>query len=710
MKIVLSRCHRGLWTAVTEPASALRARRAPQLMIQKLHAATWSLILLCAGAAGADNRFTAIDYPNAGGTWAWGINSRGDIAGYYTGADNIDHGFLLNGGHFTAIDYPGAAVTLIHGISPQGDIVGEFGMTATSPHRGFLLGADGVYTTFDFPGATTTALYGINARGEMAGMYTLADSSRHTFLSSGGRLTKIDYPGASATGTFGITPQGEVYGVYVLSGTGHGYVYSTGGGFTTIDYPSATFTYVTGRNVSGDIAGHYIDSAGVSHGYILSNGQFTSIDYPGASFTALSAIDPAGNIAGRCTVNGVNRGFLLPTSRPPLRYTVRDLGTVGALPGQPFTVNDNRSVAGVVMTGSGLLHAVVWSGEGIMNDLGSDGLNSIAFGINDSGVTVGQAEIAATDPGGEDFCGTQALGLPGTNATCAPFAAQNGIMSSLRTLGGANGRAYAVNSRGQIAGTAENTTLDPACPSPQKYQFKPVLWQGEEAVELPTADGDRNGFAASINENGDVVGASGNCVAYNTQGLSSLQTVHALLWETGRVIDLGNLGGNVGHIAKNINNNGEVVGSSDLAGDKARHAFRWTRNTGMQDLGTVPGDGGSAGLGINDQGVITGVSTAPDFSSFRAFVWSGGVMTDLNQLIPANSALYLLTACSINARGEIIGFAMNAGGQVHGYLAAPVGPEEADFEMGVSPLMLSPAARDRMRHVGLELAPGKPGR
>jgi probable HAF family extracellular repeat protein len=539
-------------------------------------------------------------------------------------------------------------------------------------------------------------------------MYTLADGSRHTFLSSGGRLTKIDYPGAAATGTFGITPQGEVYGVYVLSGTGHGYVYTTGGGFNTIDYPGAAFTYVTGRNASGDIAGHWVDAAGVSHGYILSNGQFTSIDYPGASFTALSAIDPAGNIAGRCTVNGVNRGFLLATTRPPLRYTVRDLGKMAAPPGQPFTVTDNSLVAGTAVVESGLLHAVVWSRDGIMKDLGSDGLNSIAFGMNASGMAVGQAEIPATDPGGEDFCGTQALGFPATGATCVPFATQNGLMRALRTLGGANGRAMAVNGRGQIAGTAENTTLDPACPSPQKYQFKPVLWQGEEAIELPTAGGDGNGIAFAINENGDVVGASGNCVAYNTQGLTSLQPVHAVMWETGRVIDLGNLGGKVGHNAKAINNNGEVVGVSALAGDKIRHAFRWTRNTGIEDLGTLAGDGQSVGLGINDQGVITGISGAADFSSFRAFVWSGGVMTDLNQLIPAKSALYLLTACSINARGEITGFAADASGNIHSYLAAPVGPEVEDFAMGVNRSELSDAAWDLMQRIGrTQFAPGK---
>jgi probable HAF family extracellular repeat protein len=181
-------------------------------------------------------------------------------------------------------------------------------------------------------------------------------------------------------------------------------------------------------------------------------------------------------------------------------------------------------------------------------------------------------------------------------------------MRSLQTLGGANGMARAVNTRGQITGTAENTTLDPACPSPQKYQFKPVLWQGEDVVELPTVGGDGNGFAQGINENGEIVGASGNCVAYNPKTLHMLQPLHALLWEAGRVVDLGNLGGAVGHSARTINNNSEVVGSSNIAGDKASHAFRWTRNTGMQDLGTVAGDGNSSGLGINDQGVITGIS------------------------------------------------------------------------------------------------------
>ena len=199
----------------------------------------------------------------------------------------------------------------------------------------------------------------------------------------------------------------------------------------------------------------------------------------------MTAIDPAGNITGRCTVNGVTHGFLLATTQSPLRYSISDLGMVGNQ-GQPFQVTDNRLIAGAAVTESGLLHAVVWSGRGVITDLGSAGLNSIAVGINDSGMAVGQAEIAATDPGGEDFCGTQALGLPASGAACTAFRAQYGTMKTLRTLGGANAEAISVNSRGQIAGAAENTTLDPACPSPQKYQFKPAnAGKARRWTELP---------------------------------------------------------------------------------------------------------------------------------------------------------------------------------------------------------------------------------
>ncbi len=46
-------------------------------------------------------------------------------------------------------------------------------------------------------------------------------------------------------------------------------------------------------------------------------------------------------------------------------------------------------------------------------------------------------------------------------------------------------------------------------------------------------------------------------------------------------------------------------------------------------------------------------------------------MTDLNTLVVGDSPLYLLTACSINSRGEITGLGLTSAGEIHTYLATP---------------------------------------
>src|SRR5437879_2565700 len=67
--------------------------------------------------------FTAIDFPGAIATTAFGINPRGDIVGEYFDG-NFVHGYLLSGGQFTSIDFPGAILTSALGINPRADIVG----------------------------------------------------------------------------------------------------------------------------------------------------------------------------------------------------------------------------------------------------------------------------------------------------------------------------------------------------------------------------------------------------------------------------------------------------------------------------------------------------------------------------------------------------------------------------------------------------------
>ena len=58
-------------------------------------------------------------------------------------------------------------------------------------------------------------------------------------------------------------------------------------------------------------------------------------------------------------------------------------------------------------------------------------------------------------------------------------------------------------------------------------------------------------------------------------------------------------------------------------------------------------------------------------NDLRAAVWEHGEPTDLNAVISGTPVIYLLTACSINASGEIIGLAIDSDGNYHGYLATP---------------------------------------
>jgi probable HAF family extracellular repeat protein len=365
--------------------------------------------------------------------------------------------------------------------------------------------------------------------------------------------------------------------------------------------------------------------------------------------------------------------FTTLASAQSAKYTVVDLGT---LKDGPFSmavgVSSDRIVNGASGLPDGSEHAALWY-RGSIIDLASPGFggaNSEAFGVNAIGMASGLAETVTQDPRGEDFCGF------GTFRTCLPFVWFQGVMYPLPTLGGKNGEAGLINNRGEVAGNTENTTLDLTCPSggPQKLQEKPVMWRNGKVFELPTVGGDPDGWAFGINNSGHVVGASGVCSPLNPQTGVYILSRHALLWEEGKLVDLSNLGGTgafgPGNVAGEINNQDEVVGTSDLAGDTTFHAFRWTRNAGIRDLDTLEGDVASAGLGISDDGDIVGASFDGSFNP-RAFLWHNGVMTDLNTLVSANSPLFLLFAHGINSRGEIVGFGQTSDGAVHGFLAIP---------------------------------------
>ena len=208
-----------------------------------------------------------------------------------------------------------------------------------------------------------------------------------------------------------------------------------------------------------------------------------------------------------------------------VRYGITDLGAVGNPPGQPYVITKDSLIGGAAIR-DGAVHAFVWY-KRLRADVGASGLggpNSAAFGINENGQAVGQAETS--DSNGEDFCGFNAYGFPSSTA-CLPFLLQDGVMNKLPTLGGANGAANMINNQGEAVGYAETSTPEKGC---AVSQFEPVIWKDGVIHQLHTYPSDPDGVAAWINDNGQVVGSSGTCApSFNPNTGLYLVENHALL-------------------------------------------------------------------------------------------------------------------------------------------------------------------------------------
>jgi probable HAF family extracellular repeat protein len=313
-------------------------------------------------------------------------------------------------------------------------------------------------------------------------------------------------------------------------------------------------------------------------------------------------------------------------------------------------------------------------------------------GINDRGESVGMSETSVLDPNGEDLCGF------GTHATCLPFLWQNGVMHALPTLGGNNGQASAINNRGQVAGYAENGIVDSTCPAgiTNNRVDLPVLWDKGKAQPLSTIGNDPDGVAFGINNQGQAVGYSGTCTAAN----------YAVLWENGAATSLADLG-TPGAIAYAINGHNQIVGQG-VNSDGTALAAIWENNT-VRSLGILlPGDAAAFATSINNKGQVVGSSF--DFSGnwSHGLIWENGRMFDLNQLFPARSNLYVISASNINESGQIAGMAVemagpNAGNIVHSFLATPVNEDQGKTVaevVGTHPKITLPAAS-----VGKQLSP-----
>jgi probable HAF family extracellular repeat protein len=312
------------------------------------------------------------------------------------------------------------------------------------------------------------------------------------------------------------------------------------------------------------------------------------------------------------------------------------------------------------------------SQNGLTTDLGTlpGGLNSTTSWISANGLIAGTSQNGELDPLDAGFPEDQAVLW------------EKGKIINLGNLpeGGFESGSQAVNIHGLVVGWAFNTVADPNSMGLLSslfnfyepiytFQMRAFLWENGSMKDLGTLGTGTDAWAMAINDQGQVMGISyinstPNQVITGCSSGSPIPTQDPFLWENGKMTDLGTLGGTCG-IPFWMNSSGQVVGSSDLAGDQASHPFLWTQANGMQDLGTLGGSMGSASM-ISDSGVVVGGTLLNSGNVLHAFLWNG-TMQDLGALGGCSYAF------SINAGGQVVG---NAGGgcQTTAFLWEESGP------------------------------------
>jgi probable HAF family extracellular repeat protein len=349
-------------------------------------------------------------------------------------------------------------------------------------------------------------------------------------------------------------------------------------------------------------------------------------------------------------------------------YTFTELVTPEGTHSQAFGISENGAIAGWA-AGTG---AVVWDTNGIVA-LGHPGGDFAveARAVNDAG------QVACVGEGNPQAYQS----FFWESGTWTPIGALPGLPDSF---------VEDIDSAGRIVG--RSLVVGPGAPD------RAFIWEAGVFTELGTL-GDSS-IAYGINDVGQVVGRS---LAELPGGQLGLR---GFLWEVGQMTALDPLPGDVATQAFDVNDAGEIVGSSWYHTTQfftVDQAALW-RDGGEEviDLGVVPAAPGSCSSNpywhksiaraINNHGQIVGeamciTSGAPK----AAFVWQDGVMHNLNDLIPPGTGLDLRSARDINDAGQIVGYGINPAGQLRAFLLEPQQPQgdlNGDGVVGVNDFLL----------------------
>jgi uncharacterized membrane protein len=363
-----------------------------------------------------------------------------------------------------------------------------------------------------------------------------------------------------------------------------------------------------------------------------------------------------------------------------------DLGKLpGATDSQVDWISQNGLMTGVgdssepdPLSGGPQIHGIFWE-NGHLTDMGTlpeGGYISFPRAVNNRGEVVGSAQNTVPDP-------TPMLNGDGTQTRA--FYWYNGVMQDLGTLGtGTDAQALLINQRGQVVGASYINSVPSAFCSGVQSGFPlttgTFIWDKKNGMKDIGGLGGTCTIAYDLNNRGQVVGQSNHPD-------DLLQ--HPFVWDSATGITELPTGAGVYGDSAAINEGGEIVGEADAPNGQAS-ATLWRKRGGKWHttyLGSLNSGDCARAASINSSTQVVGVSGPFGCSVTLPFLWeAGGPMVDLNTLIPPNSGIQLIEAAQINDRGEIAAQGPDATGNNHVVLLIPCdeshpGVEGCDYSM-----------------------------
>jgi probable HAF family extracellular repeat protein len=256
--------------------------------------------------------------------------------------------------------------------------------------------SNGAMTSLGTLGGTSGIGNGINASGQVAGYSQNSSGTYRAFLSSGSSLTDIgDLGGGSAT-AYAINDLGQVVGSAVTAKSeNHPFLYRNGR-MTDLGTLGSSgnnwWNSAQGINNSGVVTGTSYDAQGNFFGFVWKSGKMRKMGTLGGSWSQGYAINNKNQVTGLAyTKNGSAHGFIANCATCPLKDLGTFAGSTSTVWG--FGINDSGVVVGQSTFG-GTYHAFVYS-SGKIKDLnnmipaGSGWVLTEAQGINAGGQIVG---------------------------------------------------------------------------------------------------------------------------------------------------------------------------------------------------------------------------------------------------------------------------------------------------------------------------------